>query len=156
LSADLSDRKPTWSIRLAKTWFVLGILVELYLLLTRGPSWSRAYLAVPVLGMIGLVFRFPWGRFFVVGFMSLQLVSTAPILVEAFKFMSLILYRELVLNPELGRGPMDPLRVLLGVFGFLLIISFITFYCWILLDFFRNERTRKYFVSSSELAGKTA
>jgi hypothetical protein len=92
-------------------------------------------------------YRYPWGRFLVLGLLLFPLAYFTYATVAVTMPVAKLLYRELVgLSPPQPQGPFTLLFVLLvGPLK-------VGFFAWLFIDILRNERVKRYFASSKELA----
>jgi uncharacterized SAM-binding protein YcdF (DUF218 family) len=144
---DLSDRKATLSLQLAKAWFVLSLLIAAYGVYSDGFGRNAIEIVIPVLALIAMWYRYPWGRFLVLGLLLFPLAYFTYATVAVTMPVAKLLYRELVgLSPPQPQGPFTLLFVLLvGPLK-------VGFFAWLFIDILRNERVKRYFASSKELA----
>jgi hypothetical protein len=151
---DLSDRKATASLQLAKVWLVFSLLVPTYRLFSDGLGWDVIGVVIPGAALFTLVYRYPGGRYFVVGLLSLHaaLLSFATVWVTITVAKGL--YIDLVLMPEKGfpRPSTWQISFALNAAAILLAILLVGFLSWLAIDISRNDRVKKYFVSGKDLA----
>lgn len=152
---DLSDRQATLSIKLAIGWFALSTCVAAYSLLTLGFGWNVMNVIIPGLALVGLVYRYPWGRFFVLCLLLVQVALLAPNATMLIVIATKGLYRDLVVIPSKGLAPPPEWYfVVMSILAILFVILFVGFLAWMAVDLFRNERVKRYFISSKDLAMK--
>jgi hypothetical protein len=146
---NLSERKSTPSIKIAKVWFVFVLLVAVFQIFQDGIGWNLVDAVIPSLALLILAYRYPWGRILTVVLLSMNL---ALLFLKAIPFIWLILkslYRSLSVDQNIVG--LSPPEYLMKTFVIFLLLGVMALFLWLIIDLLRNEKTRKYFVSKEEL-----